>query len=208
MNPASPVSAPTRLLPFVPATNTVTRYYWLSFRLLHPDPREKKKKRDSTTNLGPFRICSVGSRIIPRSSIVLPSQRTDGPVGVFVELQPFFHFGLPPSILLFLVLFVVLSVVGGLSVVLPAFASPPRRDRRGSRGHNSGGVRRGDRRDRAGRGTGSKYARSRCRRRRGRRARRYRGRRRRIRGLRSRFLSGDTVRELVLADLDFDLVWP
>ena len=162
-------------------------------------------------NLGPIRIGGVGSRILPRSPILLPPQRTDGPVGVFVEFQPFLRLALPPPILLLLVLLVVVPVVGPLPVVLTAFPQPPGRDRRGPRGHRRRCVRR---RDDAGRDDGARR-RGPCARRarrgqsRGGTRRGNRGRRRGVGRPGLRLVPcRAAVRELVLADLDFDLVRP
>lgn len=157
-----------------------------------------------STNLGPFRV--VGSGILPRDSILLPPERADGSVGVLIEFEPLLRVALTPPLVLLLVLFVVLSVVGSVPVVLPAFASPPGgRDRGGPRGHGGRGARRRVRRD-AGRycagcgGVAGREIRS-CRR------RRHRCRCRAVRRAR-RFLPGDAVRELLLDDLDLDFVGP
>ena len=149
------------------------------------------------TNLGPFRVGSVGSRMIPSRTIVLRSERADRrPVGVLVELEPFLCFVLAPSRFL-LVLFAVLLPVDVLPVVLPASTSPSRHYRR-----------RAGRCCRCRRGRCDADDRRRCRRCRYFRRRRQRRRRRRIRRPRRSILPRSTVCELLVGGLDLDFARP
>lgn len=145
------------------------------------------------TDLGPFRIGSVGSRMIPSRTIVLRSERADcRPVGVLVEFEPFLRLVLAPSRLL-VVLVAVLLPVDVLPVVLPASTSPSRHYRR--RAGRRCRCRRGCR------GTGSRRRCRRC---------RYfrRRRRRRIRRPRRGVFPRGTVYGLLVGGLALDFARP